>query len=566
MALCLCFAAIASYSATVWSSDVAFDGTPTTDPVVVKPTDTIGYSTAIEDGNGVALSITAIRDKDPLDQTVIVDERRDPSALIEGTENWSYNPNDYTLNEGYVLQERIDTSTTPSQGKTYTRTVKVLPEPAVLMILGFFGLLFFRRYAKKLLVILAVCALGSTMAHAETTVSSVSCLQLWPIHREVVINYTVSSDYSGEGNLTIKFYGSTDEGVTTFDLSTKGTLTKDGASGTITPGTHKTIWTPDSTLNNVTGTIRVGVEVEEPTPPTPSTYMIVDLSEGSSASSYPVSYTDEEPASTWNVDEYKTSKMVFRLIPAGNFTMGSPVGEVGRIGSKEQQHGVTLTKSFYIGVFEVTQEQYKKLTGNYSSSYSGNNKAPAASVTFDSLRGSNEGAKWPTETGIDSTSTLGKLREKTNDLHFDLPTEAQWEYACRAGTATALNSGRNLLYEDDEDPYMDAVGTYDCSRPFGIATVGSYLANAWGLYDMHGNAGEWCLDWWDDENYEATAVTDPPGPDTPKTDPVYGTYCRMYRGGAYNQSAGNCRSASRNHNATAVMYPSNGFRIILVVD
>ena len=546
MALCLCFAAIASYSATVWSSDVAFDGTPTSEPVVVQPTDTIGYSTAIEDGNGKGLSITAIRDKDPLDQTVIVNVQRDPSdlGLIEGTANWEYNPRQYTLNEGYVLQERIDTSTTPSQGKTYSRTVKVLPEPAVLMILGFFGLLFFRRYAKKLLVILAVCALGSTMAHAETTVSSVSCLQLWPIHREVVINYTVSSDYSGEGDLTIKFYGSTDEGVTTFDLSTKGTLTKDGASGTITPGTHKTIWTPDSTLNNVTGTIRVGVEVEEPTPPTPSTYMIIDVSGGYQAQSYPVSYTDEEPSGGWNVNEYKTTKIVLKYCPPGTFKMGSPDDELGRQ-SDETQRDITLTKGFYVGIFEVTDQQYGEIyNGNWQPGYE---TLAKSYCTYQVVRGS----EWPSSTTPGANSFLGKLNSRTG-LSFDLPTEAQWEYACRGGTTRATNRNKDLS-SAGSCPEMDEVANYLGEDP--ELPVGSHLPNFWGLYDMHGNISEYCLDYYGP--YDTTDVIDPIGPTT--------VNYRVVRGGNYDSAAKECRSASRlSFDKTSAFYC--GFRLFMVVD
>ncbi len=138
---------------------------------------------------------------------------------------------------------------------------------------------------------------------------------------------------------------------------------------------------------------------------------------------------------------------------------------------------------------------------------------------------------------------MGKLREKTG-LLFDLPTEAQWEYACRAGTSTALNSGKNLISET-QDVAMDEVGRYrynggagyskNCDPTYGTAKVGSYKPNAWGLYDMHGNVWEWCLDWWGEQTISIIAESDPVGPNT-GTD-------RVDRGGSWWDGAQYCRSA-----------------------
>ena len=558
LALVALFFAATVSADVVWSSAFDFDGSEITEPVLLKPTDSIGYTTTVAGGSEKEISIRAINDKDPsINKLVHYEYVGDSDA--EGTVVWNYTSLDIPKNETYTLKEMIDSTST---GIELSRKIAILPEPAALLILGLVGAMFLRRRAKSLLVVLAFLSLGALGAKA-TTISVGKCFQMWPFERKVIINYTVSDLSETE---YINFYYTTDNGESSYNLRDNGILT--GDVGPISAnGNYRVVWTPDTeTMASVKGKMKIGVDVFEPDPPGPSNYMIVDLSGGASASSYPVTYTDDIPEGGWNVDEYKTSKMVFRLISPGTFSMGSPVGEVGRQSNKEQQHEVTLTKSFYIGVFEVTQEQYKNLTGNYSPSYSSGNKVPACSVSFDSLRGSNEGAKWPASAGVDSTSILGKLREKTSDLHFDLPTEAQWEYACRANTTTALNSGKNLIYEDDEDPNMNEVGRYDCSPVYGIATVGSYIPNSWGLYDMHGNAGEWCLDWWDDNNYESTAQTDPKGPTEPKINPMYGGYDRMYRSGAYNQFAGNCRSASRNHNPTAMNYPSNGFRLVLVVE
>ena len=335
MALCLCFAAVTSFSAPVWSSDVAFDGTPTSDTVVLKPTDNIDYSTALIDGQYKEWSIR-IRNNSTQQQYFYQYGGPVASGDLEGTVNWNYTTTQLDKNATYKVAENL--MSTSDEVDSY-RLVTIVPEPAALLLLGIVGAFFLRRRAKALLAFLAALALCSFSANATTTVSSVTCSQLWPVHRQVVINYTITTDY--EGDLNIKFYGSTDKGSTTFDLADKGTLTKDGASGKITTGsgTYKTIWTPDSTLNNVTGTIRIGVEAEEYVPP--KTYMILDVDNKT------VTYQDDPPSGGFNNNTYKGTKMAFRYVEPGTFTMGSPSGEKGRA-SDETQHSVTLTKGFYM--------------------------------------------------------------------------------------------------------------------------------------------------------------------------------------------------------------------------
>lgn len=291
-------------------------------------------------------------------------------------------------------------------------------------------------------------------------------------------------------------------------------------------------------------------------PVTNRLYMVIDLSGGPSAESYPISYLNEVPEGGWT-EEYKTTKLVLSKINAGKFTMGSPDDELGR-DDDEVQHEVTLTKPFFAGVFEVTQKQYELIMGNNPANYQGDAR-PVEYVSYDMIRGAEKGTNWPAKSEVDATSFFGILRSKTG-LSFDLPTEAQWEYACRAGTTTALNSGKNLSDEDQCDEMNevgrcygnmnDEKGGYD-----EHTTVGSYLPNAWGLYDMHGNVLEWCLDW-----YQSDLGSDP------ATDPkgnTEGRY-RLLRGGGWNFCASDCRSADRGEVTPGEVYGFGGFRVFLV--
>ena len=272
-------------------------------------------------------------------------------------------------------------------------------------------------------------------------------------------------------------------------------------------------------------------------------YMSIDISGGTGATTYPVRYcrTLADVPGGANSDAYKTTNILMRLIPKGTFTMGSPSGELGRY-SDETQHQVTLTSDFYLGVFEVTQRQWELVMGNKPSYF--NNAAyyqtrPVETVSYYDIRENpNNSAispNWPASSQVHPDSFMGKLRSKTGLAGFDLPTESQWEYACRAGTATALNSGYNLT-STSSDPRMDEVGRYwynggSAYTPNGDTSVatakaGTYQPNQWGLYDMHGNVWEWCLDWYG--TYPGT-VTDPPGATS-------GSF-RVFRGGSWRNDA-----------------------------
>lgn len=261
-------------------------------------------------------------------------------------------------------------------------------------------------------------------------------------------------------------------------------------------------------------------------------YCVVDLSGGPQAARYPVSALSKIPEGGWT-DEYKTTKLVLRRIDAGKFVMR---------GSVEGSEGidVVLTKSFYLGVFEATQKQYELITGGNPSIGTHSATLPVGRVSYHMIRGSGEGAKWPSTDSVDEDSVLGKLRSKTS-LKFDLPTGAQWEYACRSGT-TGDYGGTGKI---------DEMGRYS-GNGGGRAKVGSYLPNQWGLYDMHGNEWEWCRDW-------AASYS------LPMVDPHGGSsgIWRIVRGGDSGSTADGCTSSTTNWNYP--FYDYYGFRFYVEI-
>ncbi len=290
-------------------------------------------------------------------------------------------------------------------------------------------------------------------------------------------------------------------------------------------------------------------------------YLVIDLSRGTKAvKGYPIAFLADVPKGGWR-DEYKTDKLVLRRIEPGTFTMGSPADEVGREGN-EKQHEVTLTQPFYIGVFEVTQRQWERVMGDWPSHFSNERFRycrPVEKVSYNKIRGAVNGTNWPDTNSVDAASFMGRLRARTGQM-FDLPTEAQWEYACRAGTETALNTGKDLT-DKEVCPNMAEAGRYkgnsiggapNGDTKVGTAEVGSYPPNAWGLYDMHGNVWEWCLDWRGD--YHGTE-SDPRGVATGSD--------RVIRGGSWNGVARHCRTVRRGNGNAADSNSDWGFRFVL---
>jgi len=226
-------------------------------------------------------------------------------------------------------------------------------------------------------------------------------------------------------------------------------------------------------------------------------------------------------------------KLEMVYIPGGTFTMGSPENEEGRC-NDEKQHSVTLSP-FYMGKYPVTQAQWEAVMGSSPSNFKGPNR-PVENVSWD-----------------EAAEFCKKISQKTGKK-YRLPTESEWEYACRAGTDTPFYFGKtvtpDLVNYDGNSPYADAPeGKY---RP-ETTEVGIFPPNAFGLYDMHGNVWEWCGDWYGD--YPSGAVTDPTGPGIGSA--------RVFRGGCWSYYAGYCRSAYRNRNTPSNRYYNLGFRLVL---
>lgn len=212
------------------------------------------------------------------------------------------------------------------------------------------------------------------------------------------------------------------------------------------------------------------------------------------------------------------AEMLFSYIPAGDFMMG---------GDKENDekpiHKVTISRDYYIGKYEVTQEQWQAVMGSNPSSKVNCPRCPVESISWD-----------------DAQKFIDKLNAHSDKHNYRLPTEAEWEYACRAGTT------------GDYAGNLDSIAWYWGVNFVGVREVGTKQANAWGLYDMSGNVYEWCQDW--HGNYSTDAAIDPTG--------TANGSARVVRGGSYAESAARQRSAARAGFAPSLRRDWLGFRVV----
>jgi len=218
----------------------------------------------------------------------------------------------------------------------------------------------------------------------------------------------------------------------------------------------------------------------------------------------------------------KGVKLEMVLVPAGKFMMGSSRSKEDR-DDNEVQHEVTLTKPYYMGRYAVTQEQWEAVMENNPSTVKGA-ALPVTDVSWD-----------------DCQDFIKKLNANSSG-GYRLPTEAEWEYACKAGTTTAYSFGNKITPKD--------ANYYDSKIDKPVA-VGSYKPNLFGLYDMHGNVREWCEDWFGD--YPTGAVTDPQGPPIGES--------RILRGGSFDPNECNARSSTRTYCVPSYPFDFFGFRL-----
>ena len=308
----------------------------------------------------------------------------------------------------------------------------------------------------------------------------------------------------------------------------------------------------------------------------PPDYMSISLTDGH------VMYwtsTNQLPGGIGD-DLWRTDRMLLRRIPAKGvtWTMGSPtntattVAELGRT-DLEHPHRVKFTRDYYIGVFEVTQWQYWRLMGSRPSAFSNETcwaTRPVERVNYNTTLGAT--GSWPgtpphsdASYAASADTFVKRLRDICNlGIHLTFPTEAQWEFACRAGTGTALYSGLNLSQTDKACANLDSLGRYKfnggwgpdgksapvdkatADTSVGTARVGSYAPNAFGLYDMLGNVWEMCLDWYGRpaSNLVEGVEFDPVGTDKDTSYTRSSGTCRAACGGSWISPPKNCRASS----------------------
>lgn len=313
----------------------------------------------------------------------------------------------------------------------------------------------------------------------------------------------------------------------------------------------------DDWKGNISSNATVVVAARDPGNPV-GIHLRVDVTGGTAAKSWPWRFSPADPVVSEKT--FLWDEIWLKCVPAGTFVMGSPEDENGReyYGLDETRHKVTLTKPFFIGVAPVTRKQWTNMGGSLAAlPLEGLEGVPAGKVNY----------YYPTgNTGCNTL--LARINAKTGLTGFALPTEAQWEYACRADTqgvwgdgssydpgttganpSTSANLGRIAWYQGNS--------AVDGTR--GVHQVATKEPNAWGLYDFHGNVWEWCRDWAADYPHES--VADPTGPDTaPETNPR-----RIRRGGSYNTAAFACRAAIRNaqgESDTGNQIEGNGVRFV----
>ena len=316
-------------------------------------------------------------------------------------------------------------------------------------------------------------------------------------------------------------------------------------------------------------------------------YMVVDISAAAKPNTqryYPA--VEFLPGGLFGRDEYRTTQIVMRKIMAKNvtWTMGSTSDERWRTAGVEDTHLVMLTNNYYIGVFEVTQKQWSLIQQDAWPSHFNNieyrSMRPVEKVSYNEIRNSgsdnvaNSNNDWPADPN--ENSFLGRLRLLTG-IDFDLPSETQWEFAARAGHGDGKWGDGSKIKSVETDENLRRLARYasndgkingtdtpasSCTAKNGTAEVGTYDKNSWGLYDMHGNVYEWCLDWYEKDitkyNGKVNINFDSPSKNLSGENGAN----RVKRGGTWWGVATNARPAARFSAVPTTRDTGEGFRLV----
>ena len=374
---------------------------------------------------------------------------------------------------------------------------------------------------------------------ADVCVEDITIATRQPWNGLIDISYTIASD-SADDDVYVNPVGfNGDTGLTVFMAHLSG----DGADGPVKPGRHTITWDSKADLNDYFATRNFKVQIYAGLKL--SRYIVIDISGGPEAETYPIRHSVAGP--DLSDDTCRTAEIWMRLVPPSVFMMGSRDDEVGR-GDDETLHKVTLTKPYYMGVFEITRRQWdlvKDDTLAFQTNDGVDSSMPVRNVAYDALKCAHKNdyyGSYKIHLGMDEVSAdsfLGRLRSKTRCAGFDLPTEAQWENACRLGVLSAKYDGRGLTGVTGDDG-LELLCHYVMNSGGTVAKVGSYQANAYGLYDMLGNVREMCREK-AFYSYGTESVIDPAYYWTLE----YGYNYLIVRGGGKDSPARECRAACR---------------------
>jgi len=385
-------------------------------------------------------------------------------------------------------------------------------------------------------ILFSVSLLSAGLAFAVPAVSNVTLEQRGADHR-VVVRYDLAN---APAIVTVDFQAN---GVSI------GFEKFSGVWGDVNrrieaSGSHEIYWNPDRDWKGDPTDLKAVVTAWEPD--NPPDYLVVGLETPNDVRYY-VS-TNALPSGGLANDIYRLRKLVLRRIPAKNvqWRMGAPTTEPGvttkdgvqtDTRTNETTHLVTLTSDYYMGIYELTQRQYLTVRGwthENPSCFKGDQR-PLETIMYNDVRNPD----WPNSgrSNVGSSTFMGAVRARTG-VEFDLPTEAQWEYACRAGTSTGYNNGQDLEGMESTGA-LAPLAWYNSADGQNTKNVGLKQPNAWGLYDMHGNVFEFCLDRCNkaDLSMAGDAVRDPTGQTSGDQ--------RIMRGGCFESKAYLCRSAAR---------------------